>query len=491
MGRLAGFVLLAVLACVGVANAQSWRPAPTFPGLGAGTAILRPNGVVFVEEVHPTLATGNWFLLRPDVNGNYDTGSWEPIDSLPAGYTPTYFASAVLPDGRVIVEGGEFNGSGIRVVTDMGAIYNFDGTWSSVAPPKGWTNIGDAPSVVLPDGSFMVGSCCRGLNPNSKQQAILTVDGQTLTWKETGGGKQANAENGWTLLPNGKVLTVDTGKSLVSELYNPETGEWSKTGSLVEAVTGCETGEEIGPAVLRPNGTVFQAGANGKTAIYDSATGTWSKGPSFPINSSGHGQDGVADGPAALLPNGNVLVMASKVDPCWGTPSDFYVFDGTDLDLVPGPPNADTDLSYNGRMVELPSGHILFTDGTQDVEIFFPGGRIQDSWRPTITSYPKTVSTGVTYTIKGTQFNGFSQGAAYGDDAQMASNFPLVRVKNNASGHVFYAFTANFSTMGVATGKAVVSADFTMTSGESGASTLVVVANGIPSNPVDITVKVP
>jgi len=36
-------------------------------------------------------------------------GTWLQLASLPPGYSPLYFASAVLPDGRLIVEGGEFN----------------------------------------------------------------------------------------------------------------------------------------------------------------------------------------------------------------------------------------------------------------------------------------------------------------------------------------------------------------------------------------------
>ena len=59
-----------------------------------------------------------------------------------------------------------------------------------------------------------------------------------------------------------------------------------------------------------------------------------------------------------------------------------------------------------------------------------------------------------------------------------------------ATGHVFYARTHDHSTMGVATGSATVSTNFDVPATmESGASTLEVVANGIPSAPVSVTVK--
>jgi len=35
----------------------------------------------------------------------------------------------------------------------------------------------------------------------------------------------------------------------------------------------------------------------------------------------------------------------------------------------------------------------------------------------------------------------------------MATNFPLVVIRNNATGHLFFARTSSFSTMGIATGK--------------------------------------
>ena len=78
---------------------------------------------------------------------------------------------------------------------------------------------------------------------------------------------------------------------------------------------------------------------------------------------------------------------------------------------------------------------------------------------------------------------------AFGDEFQVDSNFPLVRITNNATGDVRYAHTYNFSTMGVATGSAIVSTWFHVpTDAETGDSTLEVVANGIPSLPVNVTV---
>jgi hypothetical protein len=100
------------------------------------------------------------------------------------------------------------------------------------------------------------------------------------------------------------------------------------------------------------------------------------------------------------------------------------------------------------------------------------------------------VTRGATYTIAGTQFNGLSQAAAVGDEFNAATNYPLVRITNTASGHVFYARTHEHSSMGVATGSAIVSTRFDVAADtETGASSLLVVANGIPSVPVSVTVN--
>jgi hypothetical protein len=194
-----------------------------------------------------------------------------------------------------------------------------------------------------------------------------------------------------------------------------------------------------------------------------------------------------------LLPNGNVLVMASPVYPTkppgvFNTPSHFYEFDGTNLTQVADSPNAASFISYQGRMVLLPSGEVLVTAydqvATQDVQLYSNGGAPQDAWRPVITTAPSAIVAGNTYSISGRVFNGFSEGASYGDDAQSSTNYPLVRIRNQATGHVFYARTHDHSRMGVeAVGSAeIVTTQFDVPAGaEPGPSDLVVVVNGIPS----------
>ena len=152
-------------------------------------------------------------------------------------------------------------------------------------------------------------------------------------------------------------------------------------------------------------------------------------------------------------------------------------------------------------MLVLPTGQILFTNGATtgsfglkgpaSVQLYRAAGVPRVEWAPVISSAPGTLVLGsYNNVIAGTQFNGLSQAVGYGDDAQAATNYPLVRITNNATGHVFYAATKNHTSMAVATGNTIVTTHFTVPAGiELGASTLQVVANGIASAAKNITIN--
>jgi hypothetical protein len=82
-------------------------------------------------------------------------------------------------------------------------------------------------------------------------------------------------------------------------------------------------------------------------------------------------------------------------------------------------------------------------------------------------------------------FNGITQGAAYGDDAQMDSNYPLVRFTSGSN--VYYGRTYNWSSTSVQTGGQVVSTDVSLPGTAftyPGTYSLQVVANGNASGAV-------
>src|SRR5581483_790938 len=230
--QLLGIVLLSLVSLATV-NAQEWSPLNTQPNFAAGHMQLLTDGTVLVQQV----STGNWYQIIPNTSGvlgglndfSYTTGSFNLLPQMPSGYGPRFYASAVLPDGRFLVEGGEYN-FGVNTDTNLGAIYDPVGQfWHSVQAPSGWSQIGDATSVVLANGTFMMGQATIFSTGSTRAQALF--DATHLTWNvfnnnSTSSGKtDPNAEEGWTLLPNKKVLTVDTqapfNLPFNSEIFNP------------------------------------------------------------------------------------------------------------------------------------------------------------------------------------------------------------------------------------------------------------------------------
>jgi len=485
--RTFGIALLALLAWSSIASAQepftagTWTPTKNAPASAVAHALLLNDGSVLVNSMFFENHADPWYRLVPDKTGSYINGTWSNAGTLPNGYNPLYFASALLPSGQVVVMGGEYN-NGSPVWTTQGALYNPNNkTWTSLASPSGWTTVGDAQSIILPNGHMMLANCC------TTQEAILTLTGTTPTWATTGTGKfDDNDEEGWTMLPGGKILTVDAYVpsgccKMGYQIYDPTTGAWTTPTNNTVVNLVDPSSLELGPAPLLPNGTVFASGATTNNAIYTPSTGTWASAPKF------GGTLDVADGPAAVLPSGNALFDTSPG--VFNTGSKFFEWDGTTMNATSAPPNAAVDSSYVGNMVVLPTGQILFTDFSSSVEIYTPAGTACTGCAPTIKSVAKTLTHGTKNNkVSGTQFNGLTQGAYYGDDNQSDTNFPIVRIKDS-KGFVVYCKTHSYLG-GVATGTKLVSAQFDIPATINvGAASLVVVTNGVPSKSVAVTIN--
>jgi hypothetical protein len=501
----------------------------------------------------------DWYRFFPDKSGSYVNGTYFNVASLPPDYIPYATSGGVLPDGRVLLIGGEYllenqTAGLVFAFTNKMAVYDPKAdTWTMVAPPKGWDFIGDSPWSFLADGRMLLGQ------KFTKKAAVL--DPKTLTWTEvnTTGKDDVHAEEGFTLLPDGSVLTVNMTDYPYAQRFipnaDPTLTQWVGAGKTPVKLPATDTNGskvihwgngqvymppgEIGPAILRPDGTVFATGAActipgpptdmnactiyspvAHTAILDlgfggpkaaTVSGPWTAGPDFP------NMEGAGDSYANLLPNGNVLVEANPPgitqDPltraqarlsaiqnraihpragfaaaaaaseCGSLPGPwrFYEFDGAKLAYEQ---SADFCGGQASTLL-LPTGEVMLNGQA----VYKTSGSFQNAWRPTITRAPISVAAGGSYEIFGTQFNGLSQANAFGDEFQVATNFPLVRITSSSTGHVTYATSYNFSSMGVATGAMIVSAKFDVPKTiDPGTSTLEVVANGIPSQPWLITV---
>jgi hypothetical protein len=437
--------------------------------LSDGTVLVQGGGVA-----------KTWYGLTPDATGSYVNGTWAARASM--NLEREWYASNILSDGRVFLEGGENSGPGGQANwTNTGEIYDpLADAWTSIANfPR--TQFGDDPSELLPDGRVLAGYL-------SGVQTYIYNPG-TNTWSFASNkvhGDRSDEET-WVKLPDDSILSYDVFASPdvgpgSAQRYLPASNTWVDAGVVPLPLSGSGVGYELGPAFRLPDGRVFVLGATGHTAFYDPTHNTWAAGPDVP--------DGLTPGdvPGAEMPNGHVLFAAGPFPVLSSGPTTVFDFDpvtATYTDVTP----SDYDLTPRPnimRMVMLPTGQVLFTDSTDQLAVYTPDGALDPSWKPVIAGV--TDHGDGTFTLTGTQLNGISEGANYGDDAEMSTNYPLVRL-TGARGQVYYARTYHWTSTGVATGDTPVSTDFTLPAGvPTGHYSLVVVANGIASDPVAFTV---
>jgi hypothetical protein len=458
----------------------TWTPLTNaFPDPGGtGTMMLLTNGTVMVQDngLNPALYN-QWFTLNPDASGNYANGTWSQLASMST--QRLYFASNVLPSGKVFVLGGEFSDPNLDGnITNTGEIYDpVHNTWSSIAPyPEPFGPFyGDDPSMLLPNGNILAGDIF------TNQPMIYNV--ATNSWSPAGAKNfpDRSDEEGWVKLPNGNVLTYDIFRSIGHDLgqngpiplgtpgfyaeeYNAATNSWidvspsdgtaNATGPMPQ-LSSDPLGFEMGPALLLPNGNVFFEGATGHTALYNTHNNTWSPGPDIIGSLNGSpALFGADDAPGAVLPNGHVLFTADAgpTSGVFSAPTEVFDYNPStnQITQVSSPdPNLPFEPSFPTRELVLPTGQVLFSDGGAQLFVYTPDGSTPPLQKPIVTGV--TVNQGV-YTLTGLQLNGQSAGSTYGDDVESDENYPIVSLKNSVTGQVFYARTFNWSNTGVQTG---------------------------------------
>ena len=328
----------------------------------ADAMILLTDASILIHDLVP----GNgWWRLYPAADGFYDNGTWTGPFNME--YQRTAFASGIMMDGRLFVLGGEHSNDPNDVAEG-----GWSPTWEIFDPttniwtpqPKpiqGTSNFnyigGDASSCVLPDGRILFGSF------EDNKSAIFDPKNQnsaTQGWAEAGlvlnssgilapsRSEDCNEET-WTLLPDGSVITVCTfdyapGTDRATLRYLPDSDLWVSAGQTLQEFP--TSNQEMGPAILLPNGTLFAIGATGNTGIYTppavmSEPGTWSLGPPLTLNNV---PQGCSDGPAVLMPSGLVLCVGGPIvgsgENLNTTPASFFEYDYTTNMVQHGAPVA-------------------------------------------------------------------------------------------------------------------------------------------------------
>ena len=393
------------------------------------------------------------------------------------------FSSDVLTNGNVFVAGGEYgNGGATAEIYDSVA-----NTWTNVTIPAGLLYTGssgdsgnsgfrDSDSILLANGTVLVTPV---FSFNLYQSVIYNPASNSCSAGPYYFHNQTEAS--WVKLPDDSILSVDTG-STTAERYIPAQNLWI-TDSNAPVQLYDTFGTEEGPGLLLPNGKAIFFGATSHTAIYTPTgatnSGSWIAGPDFP------NAQGMPDSPAAMMVNGKILCVTEHVatnNTEWYAPLNFYEYNYLSNNFTqvsaPGSGTNFNDVCWPTLMLDLPDGTILFGHRQTDFYVYQPDGVPLATGKPVINSI--SVNADGSLHLTGKLFNGLCQGAAYGDDEQMDSNFPLVRFID-ASGNIRYGRTYNWSNTGVMKTNSVVSTKCAIPIGASLADTIQVVVNGIAS----------
>lgn len=458
----------------GISQTGTWTALTNSPANGNNGVMLQlTDGRVLCQN---NTGTG-WDILTPDASGSYANGTWSSADDMDS--SRTFYTSQVLQDGRVFVAGGEYGSGG-----NEGATYNpLTNLWSSELDFGQF--ISDAISEILPDGSVM-------FSPVNGDQRNTIIWYPNNTWIMGPRTNRSTNEATWIKLEDNSIITIPKNSQL-SERYIPALNQWLNDG-MVPVNMYSPVGSEIGGAVLLPDGRGYFIGGSNNTAYYtptgDTSNGTWAAGPVLPNSLT------APDAAAAMMRNGHVLLALSPIMYCcnsegknvFPSPISFYEFDYTTETYTqvnaPGGGLTIDAPAYVGVMLDLPNGQVLW--GRRDVTqyyVYTPGSAQLAANRPQIDDIVQ--HNDGTFTMYGKRLNGWSEGASYGDDWQMNTNYPLVRLTDG--GNVYYARTYNWSCIGcVRTGNETVTTEFELPAGlPSGTYDLVVIANGIQSDPVE------
>jgi hypothetical protein len=264
-------------------------------------ALLLADGRVLVHGGHMTASTDD---ARSAEIYDPETGTWRPT----ASSTEERPKLTLLADGRVLATGGNepgFNGAPVASAElyDPGT-GEWNDTDSMTTARSGHT------ATLLADGTVLVAGSWGPDDVANADASAELYDPSTGTWSVTGSMIEVRFGHTATLMADGKVLVAGGGPSgLTAELYDPVTGTWRATGDMPQAhanhtatllrdgtvlVVG---GERMGgpDRDLSPNESLRMA-----ADLYDPSTGTWTPAGIMTEPRLYHA--------ATLLPDGRILV---------------------------------------------------------------------------------------------------------------------------------------------------------------------------------------
>jgi hypothetical protein len=287
----------------------------------------------------------------------------------------TDYTATLLVDGRVLVVGGDRGPDATPRALASAEVYDpATGTWTGTGSLV--TGRFSHTATLLADGKVLVAGGTdsgRGRQTSEGEDFRSCVclasaelyDPASGTWTVTGSMITDRGDHTATLLPDGRVLVaggknIDQGVAL-AELYDPATGSWTATRAMGAAHVDAL-------ALLLLDGRVMVLGGGGTAELYQPRSESWSSTDCCPESKPS----------ATLLRDGQVLVAGGDVtfpsaglyDPARGT------------------------LAAIGNMIEAHSGHTatLLPDGRVLLAGGDQGGASAEIYDPATGSWTTTAS---------------------------------------------------------------------------------------------------
>src|SRR5215469_8494590 len=420
-------------AAVAAQTPSAWQPltnqAPSGPN-GVQIMIQGTDGSILVQSFDGQ----TWMKLTPDDRGSYINGTWTTLASEPV--PRLYFASQIMPDGRLFVVGGEYSGPALLPSwSNTGEIYDpLANSWTPIAP---YPNQPGCPHLSHVSGNTTSGSSqITGIYPYTtglsigegvfgfgipNPATIVSVDSPTQI-TISAPATQTTTANVIALssryqltgcLGDDPSTLLSSRKILVGDLINPNTyvydadlNAWSPSGTKVYPDQSDEEGwaRTSGGTIITYD-LFHSIATNGSYAEkYDPKTRMWT-GIS-PSDGTANGTIpqlsspavGYELGPLLRLQDGRVLAIGATQHTAVYNPAMNNWAAGPDisgtLNGIPSPFGAD-----DAPAAILPNGHVIFA-ADAGVSGFSSSGNIT-SGSAIITGIPSTAILQVFWSVNG------------------------------------------------------------------------------------------
>ena len=392
-------VLALALAATGV-FAGTYRVDAAASQQGSWSA-LRSLGIVGVHGA--VLHTGK-VLLYSGTEGEaagsvarlYDpaTGKITKV-SIPFEHPAFCSGVTVMPDGRVMVMGGQVDLQIGHGVTDVSIFDPISETWSKGAPMRYARYYPSA--IELADGRTMV---IAGTNEDGTQEIVQleVYDPGTGAWTTlpSSANQTSPTYPRLALLPNGKVARVS--ELQMTRLFDPATNTWSNVAQMRYGQR-YTAGHVLLPGLTK---ILVVGGQKGLVATNTAEVIDFSA-PSPAWKYTGAMRDARDNLNLVLLADGTVLAVGGGLNSAYGTPMKAAELYNPATGTWKVMAAQQAQRTYHSTAFLLPDGRVLsagsdFGTKSETFEIFSPPYLFKGA-RPSIASAPTTLTYGESFAI--------------------------------------------------------------------------------------------